>query len=120
MKKTKDIIVRRIYTPEEKFKIVQEALTPGVNVSAIAKKYEMSAPLLFNWRKKYGSLGSATKTVAISGSCTESGMSQTLNFETDRIRILEDELRKTKDELYRVKSFLGGKVFEMEMRNAQI
>ena len=42
---------RRRWSEEEKQAIVAEALRPGVNVSAVARRYGIKPNLLFRWRK---------------------------------------------------------------------
>lgn len=43
---------RRNWPDETKTRIVEEALAPDVNVSAIARRYGMSPSQLFGWRRK--------------------------------------------------------------------
>ena len=43
---------RRHWPDETKARIVEEALAPDVNVSAIARRYGMSPSQLFGWRRK--------------------------------------------------------------------
>lgn len=43
---------RRSWPDETKARIVEEALTPDVNVSATARRYGMSPSQLFGWRRK--------------------------------------------------------------------
>jgi transposase len=42
---------RRRWTPGEKREMVQEAALPGNTLSSIARKYSISASLLFTWRR---------------------------------------------------------------------
>jgi transposase len=42
---------RRRWSEDEKRAIVSEALRPGVNVSAIARRHGIKPSLLFRWRK---------------------------------------------------------------------
>ncbi len=42
---------RRRWSEDEKQAIVAEALQPGVNVSAVARRHGIKASLLFRWRK---------------------------------------------------------------------
>ena len=44
---------RRLRTVEEKTKIVQETLAPGVSVAEVARRHGLNANLLFNWRRQY-------------------------------------------------------------------
>ncbi|MEO8757967.1 MAG: transposase [Devosia sp.] len=43
---------RRNWPDETKARIVEEALSPDVNVSAVARRYGMSPSQLFGWRRK--------------------------------------------------------------------
>jgi len=54
---------RRLRTVEEKTKIVQETLAPGVSVAEVARRHGLNANLLFNWRRQYqqGVLESRTR-----------------------------------------------------------
>jgi transposase len=45
-------VARRNWPDETKARIVEEALAPDVNVSAIARRYGMSPSQLFGWRRK--------------------------------------------------------------------
>ena len=42
---------RRRWSEEEKQAIIAEALQPGVNVSAVARRHGIKPSLLFRWRK---------------------------------------------------------------------
>jgi transposase len=42
---------RRTWSPEEKQRIVDEALVPGASVADIARRYGANANLVFNWSK---------------------------------------------------------------------
>jgi transposase len=42
---------RRDWSPSEKRSIVAESLTPGANVSAIARRHGVAQSLLYRWRK---------------------------------------------------------------------
>jgi transposase len=42
---------RRSWSPEEKQRIVDEALVPGASVADIARRHGANANLVFNWRK---------------------------------------------------------------------
>jgi Transposase and inactivated derivatives len=45
-------VSRRNWPDETKARIVEEALAPDVNVSAVARRYGMSPSQLFGWRRK--------------------------------------------------------------------
>jgi transposase len=42
---------RRRYSAEEKQRLVEETLQPGMNVSLVARQHRISPSLLFRWRK---------------------------------------------------------------------
>ena len=42
---------RRRYSAEEKQRLVEETLQPGMNVSIVARQHRVSPSLLFRWRK---------------------------------------------------------------------
>ena len=46
----------RVYSPEFKLEIIQKA-KKSENISAIAREYNLSCGLLFNWIKKYDEMG---------------------------------------------------------------
>jgi transposase len=48
---------RRRWPDETKARIVEEALAPDANVSAIARRYGMSPSQVFGWRRKAIALG---------------------------------------------------------------
>lgn len=58
--------MRRHRPLEEKVRIVRETLEPGASVSIVARRHDVNANLLFNWRRKYreGSLGGAAESEA--------------------------------------------------------
>ena len=43
---------RRRYTDEEKVRLVEQAMQPGMTVSAIARLHGVSPSLLFQWRRR--------------------------------------------------------------------
>ena len=45
-------VARRNWPDDTKARIVEEALAPDVNVSAIARRYGMAPSQLFGWRRK--------------------------------------------------------------------
>ena len=42
---------RRRYSAEEKLRLVEETMLPGMTVSAVARLHGVSPSLLFNWRR---------------------------------------------------------------------
>ena len=53
---------RRKRSPEERAAIIAELRAPGAKVSAIARKHNVSASLLFRWRKQAGCVTANTGT----------------------------------------------------------
>jgi transposase len=45
-------VARRNWPDDTKARIVEEALAPNVNVSAVARRYGISPSQLFGWRRK--------------------------------------------------------------------
>jgi transposase len=56
---------RRIWSPVEKQRIVDEASVPGVNVSAIARNNGVAQSLLYRWRKDAAAAASTTSQVFV-------------------------------------------------------
>ena len=50
---------RRRWSDGEKRRIVAETLKRGVSVSAVARRHDMNANMLFTWRRKIGAAVSA-------------------------------------------------------------
>jgi transposase len=50
---------RRDWPDTRKIAIVAESLAPGVNVSEIARRYEINPQQLFGWRRKFGAEAAA-------------------------------------------------------------
>src|SRR5882672_7771937 len=44
---------RRFRSVEEKQRIIEEALVPGVSLAAVARAHGINANMLFSWRKMY-------------------------------------------------------------------
>ena len=45
---------RRWWSEEFKRRVVVEATAPGAWAAAIARRYDLNANLLFNWKRRYG------------------------------------------------------------------
>jgi transposase len=45
---------RRLWSSEEKRRMVAESFTPGASVSKVAQRYGVNANLLFTWRRQEG------------------------------------------------------------------
>lgn len=43
---------RRMWSQEDKYRIVAETLVPGTSVAEVARRYNMNANMLFNWRRE--------------------------------------------------------------------
>ena len=56
---------RRRWSVGFKRQVVAEASAPGVSVAAVARRYDLNANLVFNWRRRYGG-GGVFLPVAIS------------------------------------------------------
>jgi transposase len=50
---------RRVRSEDEKRRIVGETFEPGASVSAVARRHELNANLLFTWRREMGAGTSA-------------------------------------------------------------
>jgi transposase len=46
--------MRRSWTRDEKRRIVEESLEDGASIAEVARRHELNANLLFNWRRKMG------------------------------------------------------------------
>jgi transposase len=44
---------RRIFADAEKRQIVEETYAPGASVSAISRRYDINANLIFKWRRRF-------------------------------------------------------------------
>jgi len=49
---------RRLWSAEEKRRIVAETLEPGASVSVVARRHDLNANMLFTWRRETGAVGS--------------------------------------------------------------
>ncbi len=45
---------RRRWSEEFKRRVVAEAAAPGASAAAVARRYDLNANLLFNWKRRYG------------------------------------------------------------------
>src|SRR5689334_21779533 len=52
---------RRMWSGEEKRRIVAETLEPGSSVSIVARRHDLNANLLFTWRRKMASASDAER-----------------------------------------------------------
>ena len=82
---------RRRWTTEEKLRIVEESLQPGMTVSYVARQHGVAPNLLFRWRKLMREGGG--EAVRVDGPVVSDTEVRRLE---DRIRELERQLgRKT-------------------------
>jgi len=54
---------RRSWAVEEKRRIVEETLLPGVSVATVARRHDINANLLFSWRRQAHLGGTASGSV---------------------------------------------------------
>ena len=59
------VAARRIWSPAEKQRIVDEASVPGVNISAVARNNGVAQSLLYRWRKDAAAAARATSQVFV-------------------------------------------------------
>ena len=52
MAAAKDGLARRSWSLEERQRIVEEALAPGVSVAAVARQHGLNANLVFKWIRR--------------------------------------------------------------------
>lgn len=45
---------RRRWSEEFKRRVVAEAMAAGASAAAVARRYDLNANLLFNWKRRYG------------------------------------------------------------------
>lgn len=50
---------RRSWSPEEKRRIVEEAIRPGASVADVARRHGLNANLVFTWKKAAGAASAA-------------------------------------------------------------
>lgn len=50
---------RRVWSADEKRRIVAESFEPNASVAVVARRHGLNANLLFTWRRRFGSAGSA-------------------------------------------------------------
>jgi len=58
---------RRRWSVDFKRRVVAETSAPGVSVASVARRYDLNANQVFNWRRRYGGAG-AFLPVAVVGS----------------------------------------------------
>lgn len=89
---------RRRWPDETKSRIVEEALAPDVNVSAIARRYGMSPSQLFGWRRKAIAKGQVERREAAGGDAGSPGGVIEIGIAGATVRVgsmvSEDHLRR--------------------------
>ena len=63
---------RRIWSAEEKQRIVDEAVVPGASVAEIARRHGVNANLVFTWRKAARANAAAAAELSASAMCAQS------------------------------------------------
>jgi len=48
---------RRLWSSDEKRRIVAETFVPGASVSTVARRHDLNANMLFTWRRQVGEIG---------------------------------------------------------------
>ena len=56
---------RRLWSEEEKRRIVAETLEPDASVSVVARRHDLNANMLFTWRRAFGAAGSSASEDAV-------------------------------------------------------
>ncbi|WP_245892090.1 MULTISPECIES: transposase [Devosia] len=89
---------RRNWPDETKARIVEEALAPDVNVSAVARRYGMSPSQLFGWRRKAIAKGQVERREVPDDDAGTSGGIVEIGIEGATVRVgpavSEDHLRR--------------------------
>jgi transposase len=92
------VVGRRNWPDETKARIVEEALAPDVNVSAIARRYGMSPSQLFGWRRKAIAKGQVERHEALGEEPGTSGGVIEIGIAGATVRVgpavSEDQLRR--------------------------
>jgi transposase len=87
---------RRRYSVSEKVRLVEESNQPGMSVSYVARKYGISASLLFNWRRRMAEGGKQA-------------------VQADEDLVASSELRELKKRIRELERVLGKKTLENEI-----
>jgi transposase len=87
---------RRYYSAEEKRRLVEETRAPGSSVSAVARKYSVSASQLFRWRR-----------------LAEEGALEAVG--ADEPVVPESEARQLRQQIHELQRLLGKKTLECEI-----
>ena len=87
---------RRRFSTSQKIAMVEEAMQPGMSVSYVARKYDVSPSQLFNWRRRM----------------TEGGKEA---IKADDYVVATPEVRKLKKQIRELQRVLGKKTLENEI-----
>lgn len=116
MKTSKDFIVRRHFTDAQRRAIVAETQLPGMTVGAVARANKLSPPTVFNWIRRYKLGNTKNELVPTLGTMTNTnrtGCGQEVDLQS-RIQVLEQENSQLKVQFFKLKAYVGGKLFEMD------
>ena len=61
---------RRLWSAEEKQRIVAEAFEAGASVAAVARRHDLNANMLFTWRRQLGADVAATTMMLVPATIT--------------------------------------------------
>jgi transposase len=56
---------RRLWSEDEKRRIVAETFAPGASVSIVARRHDLNANMLFTWRRQIGAASTAPADGAV-------------------------------------------------------
>ena len=87
---------RRRYSAEQKLRLIEETMQPGMTISAIARLHGVSPSLLFNWRR----LMSEGRKVAV---------------RTDEDVVAASRARELEQRVRELERLLGHKTLEVEV-----
>jgi transposase len=91
-------VARRNWPDETKALIMEEALAPDVNVSAVARRYGISLSQLFGWRRKAIAKGQVKRRETPDGDISPSGSVIEIGIGGATVRVgsavSEDHLRR--------------------------
>ena len=62
---------RRRWSEAEKRRIVAESYQPGVSVSVVARRNDVNANLVFNWRRRFREAGVSTAARLCTGAAAQ-------------------------------------------------
>lgn len=87
---------RRRFTTSQKIAMVEEAMQPGMSVSYVARKYDVSPSQLFNWRRRMSEGGKEA-------------------IKADDDVVAASEVRDLKKQIRELQRVLGKKTLENEI-----